>query len=417
VQTQVLPYLREVRNVEEDPLRVSILTFEPPSSPDTESIRSDLAFEGIEWYSLPYHKSPSVIATGWDILRGTLFVQRHVNRTRPDIVHGRGHVPTLMGALGRKLSKHEPTLLFDIRGFFPEEYTDAGIWPENGVMYRAAKRVEQWLLKQSDGFVVLTDKARKILFPETEPGSSLDDAKVRAPRSANMIRRTGEGYRDRVGRPVEVIPCCVDFTRFAEANGQSRDDVRLELGVGDRRVLAYVGSFGGWYLTNEMLNFVKVAKEHDARTLVLILTARNEDQVAAKLRSMDIADEDFLVKSVNPADVPLYLRATDLAVSFIKACYSKQSSSPTKIAEYLACGVPVVANRGVGDIDELIGGNGIGVLVDDFSDDSYRKALRAIDGLGKVSEVCRTFAMKEFDLEMIGGKKYRRIYSRLLSDK
>jgi glycosyltransferase involved in cell wall biosynthesis len=232
-----------------------------------------------------------------------------------------------------------------------------------------------------------------------------------------MIRRTGEGYRDRVGRPVEVIPCCVDFTRFAEANGQSRSDVRLELGVEDRRVLAYVGSFGGWYLTNEMLNFVKVAKEHDPRTLVLILTARNEDQVATKLRSMGIADEDFLVKSVSPADVPLYLRATDLAVSFIKACYSKQSSSPTKIAEYLACGVPVVANRGVGDIDDLIGDNGIGVLVDDFSDESYRRALRSIDGLGKVGEVCRTFAMKEFDLETIGGKKYRRIYSRLLNDK
>jgi hypothetical protein len=147
-----------------------------------------------------------------------------------------------------------------------------------------------------------------------------------------MIRRTGEGYRDRVGRPVEVIPCCVDFTRFAEANGQSRDDVRLELGVEDRRVLAYVGSFGGWYLTNEMLNFVKVAKEYDPRILVLILTARNEDQVVTKLRSMGIADEDFLVKSVGPADVPFYLRATDLAVSFIKACYSKQSSSPTKIA-------------------------------------------------------------------------------------
>jgi glycosyltransferase involved in cell wall biosynthesis len=79
--------------------------------------------------------------------------------------------------------------------------------------------------------------------------------------------------------------------------------------------------------------------------------------------------------------------------------------------------VPVVANRGVGDIDELIGDNGIGVLVDDFSDESYRRALRSIDGLGKVAEICRTFAMKEFDLETIGGKKYRRIYSRLLNDK
>ena len=417
VQTQVLPYLREVRSMEEDPMRVSILTFEPPSPPDTESIRSELAAEGIEWHSLPYHKSPSVIATGWDILRGTFFVNRFINRTQPDVLHGRVHVPTLMGALGRKISRHRPRLLFDIRGFFPEEYTDAGIWPENGLMYRAAKRVERWLMQESDGFVVLTDKARKLLFPETEADRISKDVNGQAPRRTSMIRRTGEGYRDRWDRPVEVIPCCVDFTRFAEANGQSRDEIRRELGVDDRRVLAYVGSFGGWYLTNEMLDFFTVAKQYDPQTLVLILTARNEKQVVAKLRSRGIADGDFIVKSVSPAEVPNYLRATDMAVSFIKACYSKQSSSPTKIAEYLACGVPVVANRGVGDIDELIGDNGIGVLVDDLSSESYRRAMQSIDEMGKVGETCRTFAMMEFDLETIGGKKYRRIYSRLMDDK
>jgi glycosyltransferase involved in cell wall biosynthesis len=414
VQTQVLPYLREVRDLEDDPMRISILTFEPPSSPDAGSIRAELASEGIEWHSLPYHKSPSVIATGWDIMRGAFFVRRFINRTQTDVLHGRVHVPTLMAALGRKFSRHAPRILFDIRGFFPEEYTDAGIWPENGLMYRAAKRVERWLMKESDGFVVLTDKARTLLFPETETDRVTDG---KSSRRTSMIRRTGEGYRDRLGRPVEVIPCCVDFTRFAEANGQSRSEVRRELGVEDRRVLAYVGSFGGWYLTNEMLDFFTVAKKYDPRTMVLILTARNEDQVVAKLRSKGIAEGDFIVKCVSPAEVPTYLRATDMAVSFIKACYSKQSSSPTKIAEYLACGVPIVANRGVGDIDELIGDNGIGVLVDDFSDESYRSALKSIDDLGKVGETCRTFAMKEFDLEMIGGKKYRRIYSRLLGDK
>jgi glycosyltransferase involved in cell wall biosynthesis len=271
-------------------------------------------------------------------------------------------------------------------------------------MYRAAKRVERWLMQESDGFVVLTDKARKLLFPETEADRISKDVNGQAPRRTSMIRRTGEGYRDRWDRPVEVIPCCVDFTRFAEANGQSRDEIRRELGVDDRRVLAYVGSFGGWYLTNEMLDFFTVAKQYDPQTLVLILTARNEKQVVAKLRSRGIADGDFIVKSVSPAEVPNYLRATDMAVSFIKACYSKQSSSPTKIAEYLACGVPVVANRGVGDIDELIGDNGIGVLVDDLSSESYRRAMQSIDEMGKVGETCRTFAMMEFDLETIAAK-------------
>ena len=49
----------------------------------------------------------------------------------------------------------------------------------------------------------------------------------------------------------------------------------------------------------------------------------------------------------DPGEVPRYLKAADVAISFIKPCYSKQSSSPTKIAEYLASGLPVVCNAGL----------------------------------------------------------------------
>ena len=40
-------------------------------------------------------------------------------------------------------------------------------------------------------------------------------------------------------------------------------------------------------------------------------------------------------------------------ISFIKPFYSKIASSPTKYAESLAMGIPVISNRGIGDIDEL----------------------------------------------------------------
>jgi glycosyltransferase involved in cell wall biosynthesis len=395
VQTQVLPYLRELRKGKyaDGELQISILTFEPESLPDAESIRSGLADEGIDWHWLPYHKRFSVIATAWDILRGTLFIRRYIARERPDILHGRVHVPTLMGALGRKLSRRKPKLLFDIRGFFPEEYTDAGVWPEGGWLYRAAKRVEKWLLKEADGFVVLTEKAREILFPESA--------------------KTGLDQR---GRPVEVIPCCVDLEKFRAADDNSRLRVRAELGIEGRRVIAYVGSFGGWYLTDDMLDFFAAAREYDPATFVMILTQRNSGEIAEKLRGKGFGDDDYYVDSVKPDELPQYLVAADLAVSLIKACYSKQSSSPTKIAEYLACGLPIVSNRGVGDVDALIEGHEIGALIDEFSTKSYQEALKRIDQLGTVGEICRDVAAREFDLEKTGGKKYCEVYRSLLGD-
>ncbi|HEX6123841.1 MAG TPA: glycosyltransferase, partial [Pyrinomonadaceae bacterium] len=157
VRTQVIPYLRELTK---DGHELTLLTFEPDGfdgdenvKREQEEIKRELDGQGIEWHWLRYHKRLSAIATAYDIFRGAAFVRRMTAKRRFDILHGRVHVPTLMAAIARKFSRHKPKLLFDIRGFFPEEYTDAGVWPADGLLYRSAKRVERWLFKEADGFV------------------------------------------------------------------------------------------------------------------------------------------------------------------------------------------------------------------------------------------------------------------------
>lgn len=393
VQTQVIPYLLEI--VKGD-VEVALLTFEPDlktkwTHEQIKKEKAELADKGIEWHCLPYHKSPSVPATAYDIFNGAWYIARLLRKEKYDVLHGRVHIPMLMASIARKLSRHKPKLLFDIRGFFPEEYTDAGIWPEGGWLYSAAKRVESWLLDESDGFVVLTEKAREILFPES--------------------KETGF---DEYGRPVEVIPCCVDLERFKTANEWSRREARAELDIRDRKVIAYVGSFGGWYLTDEMLEFFKTARATDPNTFILILTQRDAVSVSSLLAERGFADKDYYVGTVTPGELPKYLSAADAAISFIKPCYSKLSSSPTKIAEYLAAGVPIIANRDVGDVDKLIEENYVGALIADFSHDAYLKGLKQVEKLGDVRDRCRTIAVKEFDLEKIGGERYRLLYNKLL---
>jgi glycosyltransferase involved in cell wall biosynthesis len=398
----VLPYLREIqkaRYLKADSadhsgreIRSSILTFEPEMSPDLGLMKKQLAEENIDLYCLPYHKRFSVIATSWDILRGAFFVRRFIARQRPDILHGRVHIATLMGALARKFSQHKPRLLFDIRGFFPEEYTDAGIWPAGGFLYWWAKRVERWLMTEADGFVVLTEKAREILFPE-----SLES-----------------GF-DRKGRPVEVIPCCVNLKMFGVDRSAYRDQIRMKIGAGNRPIVVYVGSFGGWYLSSSMINFFSAAREVDPETFVLILTQRDKENVKERLVKAGFDSDDFFVESVEPAEIPKFLAAADIAVSFIKACYSKQSSSPTKIAEYLASGLPVIANEGVGDVDDLIRERKVGHILQGLAPEDYKRAIEEIKGLSDVQDRCRALASTEFDLEQVGGARYRSIYENLLN--
>jgi len=393
VQTQVIPYLRELTKAG---VEVTLLTFEAAgdrfTGAEAETERQRLAAIGIEWQSLTYHKRPSVPATFYDIVVGAIRVRRLINERKLDVIHCRVHVPTVMGALGRMLSRRRPKLLFDIRGFFPEEYTDAGVWKADGFLFKTAKLIERWLLRTSDGFVVLTERARDILFPES--------------------RHSG---LDGLERPVEVIPCCVDISRFAGRDDEA-SKIRASLRTGDRRMIVYVGALGGWYLTDDMVRLFAEARAVDPGIFVTILTKKDQEAVRELLRGAGFSDGDFYVSAVPPSELPAYLEASDIGVSLIKACYSKQSSSPTKIAEYLAAGVTVISNKGVGDVDATLAQDGIGVLLEDLTPVAMRKGVeRALEMAGQ-RQIRRELAASSFDLENVGGERYRRLYARLLGE-
>jgi glycosyltransferase involved in cell wall biosynthesis len=396
VQTQVLPYLRQLVR---GGARLHLLTFEPEmrarwTAAAIAEERARLASEGIVWHARGYHKRPSLPATLYDVQAGARLAARLLRRGEVQVLHARGHVAALMAALAKQWAGGR--MVFDIRGFMPEEYTDAGVWPEGGWLYRGVKRVERYLMASADAFVVLTERAREILWP-------------------------GRRDTDERGRPVEVIPCCVDFRRFAAADAVSKEQLREELGLAGRRVLVYAGAFGGWYMTDEMLRFMALAHREDPRTYAMILTQSDAGVVSEKLRALGLGEGDFFVGRVAPSEVPRRLKAADIAVSFIRACYSKQSSSPTKLAEYLAAGLPVVCNAGVGDVDAAVEADLVGVILREFTDDAYGAALCAAEELRRdpgLAERCRRSARSRFDLDAVGGPGYRRLYERLLkSDK
>jgi glycosyltransferase involved in cell wall biosynthesis len=386
-QTQVLPYLRELVHVG---VGVHLLTFEPGGhrawgARERKEWRARLGAQGIQWNSLEYHKWPSLPATFYDIAVGALTAVRLVRREGIDVTHARGYVPAAMGALAKWLAGGK--LIFDIRGFMAEEYVDAGVWPEGGLLYRLTKMAEKRLLRASDGFVVLTEKARKILFP-------------------------GDGER----RPVEVIPCCVDAERFRAFDEESRDDLRRRLNLEGRRVIIYVGALGGWYLTDEMAELMAVARYRDASTFSMVLTQSPPEMVIRRFGALGMSESDYLVRKVAPEDAPRYLKTADFAVSLIKPCYSKMSSSPTKIAEYLASGLPVISNAGIGDLDDLIAEDNVGVILDGFNRESYGRVLEEMGRLlldQGVAARCRERARKRFDLASVGGARYRRLYRRM----
>ena len=97
------------------------------------------------------------------------------------------------------------------------------------------------------------------------------------------------------------------------------------------------------------------------------------------------------------------------------------ATSPVKIAEYLACGLPLVINAGIGDSDTLITSERIGALVRNFNQDEYVEAANIVEGLvGHADQTrrrAREIAERIFDVRRVGVQRYGRLYENVLASK
>jgi len=106
------------------------------------------------------------------------------------------------------------------------------------------------------------------------------------------------------------------------------------------------------------------------------------------------------------------MQRMDAGIFFIKPVYSKTASAPTKLGEFLGCGVPCLGNSGVGDMATILASEQVGVALGSFDEPAMREAIEKLLSLTNVPDIrarCREVALRYFSLEE-GGHHYNRIY-------
>lgn len=377
--TQVVAYLKGLARAGH---AIHLLTFEPRrlSRSERTQLRGQMAQAGISWHHLRYHKRPSLPATAYDTLVGALYACWLSGRHRLNVFHARSHVPAAMSMLaGQLLRRRTPALIFDIRGLMGEEYVDAGRWRPGGAPFRLVKAVERSAIERAAGIVVLTERVREQLF------GTLPTARV------------------------FVIPCCADL---GELTAHQQQPVAVDGIAAGATVMVYVGKLEGWYMAAEMADFFATARRVIPDLHFMILTQGTDAPVRDRLEQLGCGG-DFTITSALAHEVGGYLATADFGVSFIRPAPSKASSSPTKVGEYLAAGLPVLATSGVGDLDSLLL-PGVGVLVNEHTDEAYIDATNAVLALlsnPDVSQRCREVAQAELSLEGVGIPRYLALYA------
>jgi glycosyltransferase involved in cell wall biosynthesis len=392
-QTQVLPYLRQLAK---RGVVFTLLSFEraqaftAEGAAKCEALRRELATQGIEWHWLRYHQRPSLPATIYDVLAGIRKALSLVQRNKIEMIHARGHIPATIALAIKK--RFGTKMIFDLRGLMAEEYVDAEHWQKGSLPYRITKGAEQQILGATDAIVTLTER----IWP---------------------IIREWQGLRGRTPHH-EVIPCCVDLARFNFSDAE-RTRRRGELGLANQFTIVYSGSLDGWYLTEKMADFFASFVKRNPNAHLLWLTTGSHDRVRELMNARGVGAEHFSVRSVPAAEVPSYLSAADAGLAFIKRCVSKLASSPTKNGEYLACGLPLIINAGIGDSDALVEQWQAGVLIRDFTDEEYASAGKQIEAMVAARDVrnrTRAVAEELFHLENVAGERYASLYERVVNN-
>lgn len=387
--SQILPYLHSIR---QHPRPLHILSYEKPArfKAGGELLKAELASFGIGWTPLSFTTHFGKLGKLWDLSRMyevALYLQL---KHHFGVIHCRSYQAMQVGALLRKLTGVK--VLFDMRGLWVDERVDGDIWKlDNSIdasIFKLYKYVESSLLLSASHIVALTERVVPELY------------KLSPDMSA----------------PITVIPCCADFEHFILPTAKQRMATRQELGLPENAfVLSYLGSLGTWYMLDEMLQlFGKAAAEREEVHFLLITKDwRAEHEALISALGLSHLRTRIHVHEAKRDQVPAYIGCSDLMLSFIKPAYSKMASSPTKIAEALAVGVPVVSNAGIGDIDDMTTRLQAGAVIDLDKPDSLSTIVSSLDSLKKMGgPKLRARAKSELDLH-VAALSYKKIYEQL----
>jgi len=179
---------------------------------------------------------------------------------------------------------------------------------------------------------------------------------VSRPHSAETLARGGSASR------TTVVPCFADERKF-DFDPEARARIRAALGFAqDEIVYVYSGILPAKHDSSSPLSlFARLAPSSQYRLLVL---APDDDSLATARGQLapSIAARSVLLQ-VPRSEVPKYLSAADIAILIRKPTVVNRVASPTKFAEYLLCGLPVIISEGIGDSSDLVRSKGVGVVI------------------------------------------------------
>lgn len=388
-QSQVLPYLIHLSQLNYE---ITILSTEKEENfLKNESVITKICADvQLKWEYITYTKKPPVISTWNDVQKLKRTAKRLYKQHGFKIIHCRSYIAALVGLWMKK--QFSVKFLFDMRGFWADERIDGGIWNLNKPIFKKVydyfKKKEQVFLQKADAVVSLTQNAEQEIY-------SWD-------------------YMQDYPKKIKVIPCCADLNHFNFEKVVTNAALKNKLGIPTQnKVITYLGSIGTWYMMEEMLDYFQVHLQKYPESTFLWITKDDPNLILTAAKSRGI-ENNVVIHSAERNELPQLLSICDASIFFIKPLFSKKASSPTKMAELLGMGIPLICNTNVGDTDGIVRTEKVGIVVDEFTTGEYQCVVDQFDELISIPKThLRKVAQEHFSLTE-GVNRYREVYDGLI---
>lgn len=375
-QSQVLKYLEKLSENYE----ISLISFEKLNDLENTKLLNETikkcSDKSIKWYRLNYRNGYFGLGQIINIF-SLFFIPFYILiKKNIAIMHIRSYMPGIFLPILSLVFKYK--LIFDIRGFWADEKHDRHNWKKQSFKYKFFKKLEKYLIDKASYIVTLTESSKKIIAQNfNKPKSS-----------------------------IRVIPTCVDLSEFKRLM-TIKDSRSLTIG--------YLGSVDTAYDFKKFCFFVSQINDNfKAQINLKILTKQSHNEVMKLIDLKSLEGVNFDIKFVERQHLSKELSSFDILGFYLKENFSISASMPTKIAESLSCGIPIVCNSFNTDIKQLIESNRIGLTYnfdDEFSESNLKKLLSLIND-PQTPERCSNVAKEYFSID-IGVRNYASLYKEL----
>ena len=351
--SQVLPY---VEGLARRGARVTVHSFE--SQPPAPAIRARLEGAGVDWH--PHRvRRQGAAAAGLRVLHGAALVRGR------GLVHARSDLPAASA-----LVAGADAWVWDVRSFWADQRVAMGMLRRGSRTERVLRTIESAAATRASAIVTLTAAAVDVL-----------------------VARHGEAVRARTS----VIPTCVDLGRFALATMPEAARIQVLLS----------GTFNRLYDLDATLRFCESLRRVRGADVTLL-------RPGTSAWDAPVAGSGGRLASAPFAAIPEWVRASHAGVCLCRVDNRAAiaGAAPTKLAEFLATGRPVVVNAGLGDMDALVTRYRCGVIVGDRSAGGLQQAASDLVALVDDEATpgrCRAAAEDHFDLD-VGVSRLLRVY-------